>query len=194
MYFFSLRISQKICLDNSKIQVLSVTGPGAPLLPAELPPAFTLGKGIDTRTHVPITLGGFVAGGPVVDVAVRVRVTGDNGVITGDNDVVEEDTVTFKVDQDSANENSAKFNGGVAYQTGQANPPIGPIVTAGLTSHTGVAKAMLVDDNGNEITDPSSGVEGHLVIKTNSLNYRLAIQNGDLKDNSMQAGNFSRLF
>ena len=172
---------------GSKIEVLSVTGPGAPLLPAELPPAFTLGKGIDTRTGVPITLGGFVAGGPVVDVAVRVRVTGDNGV-------VEEGTVTFKVNQNSANENSAKFNGRVAYQTGQANPPTGQIVTAGLTSHTGVAKAMLVDDNGNEITDPSSGVEGHLVIKTNSSDYRLAIQNGDLKDNSMQAGNFSRLF
>ncbi len=174
---------------GSKIEVLGVArDPAGVNQQAEaLPPAFTLGKGIDTRTGVPITLGGFVAGGPVVDVAVRVRVTGDNGV-------VEEGTVTFKVDQDSANENSAKFNGRVAYQTGQANPPVGQIVAAGLTSHTGVAKAMLVDDNGNEITDPSSGVEGHLVIKTNSLDYRLAIQNGDLKDNSMQAGNFSRLF
>ena len=170
---------------GSKVEVLSAIGPGgvAAILPAE----FNLGQAVDSRTGGAITLGGFAPGGPIVDVTVRIRVTGDNGTVSEGN-------VTFKVDQNQANANSAKMNGRVSYKIGQANPPAGGFVTDGLFSHSGVATASLVDDNGNEITDPSSSAEGHLVIKTNSSDYCLAIQNGDITTKSMQDGNFSRLF
>lgn len=167
---------------GSKVEVLSVArdpNGGNQAQDGALPQAFNLGKSVDARTNQPITLGGFVPGGGNVDVAVRVRVTGDNGV-------VEEGTVTFVVDQ-----NTPKFNERIAYQAGGV--VAGTIQTIGLSSHTGVARAKLVDDNNNEITDPNSTKEGHLVIQTNSDEYRLAIQNGDLSDNSMQSGNFSSL-
>lgn len=169
---------------GSKIEVLSVyRNPAAENQEAEyLPPAFILGKSVDARTNGSISLGGFVAGDN--DVQVRVRVTGDNGV-------VQEGTVTFVVNRDNA-----KLNGRVAYKTPDpmhlyANDT--GFVTTGIQSHSGVAKAMLVDKNGSEITDPSSSEEGYLVIQTNSSDYRIAIQNGDLKNNSLQSGNFSTL-
>jgi flagellar hook-associated protein 1 FlgK len=170
---------------GSKVEVLSVIrdpGLGNANQPQEgaLPEVFDLGKSVDARTNKPITLGGFVRGGGPVNVAVQVRVTGENGV-------VETGTVTFAVDQDTP-----KFNERIAYQAGGAVPVPVQFNTTGL-SHTGVARAKLVDDNNNEITDPNSTKEGHLVIQTNSDEYRLAIQNGDLKNNSMQSGNFSSL-
>ena len=166
---------------GSKVEVLSVIrDPGGVNQTQEgaLPESFDLGKSVDARTNKPITLGGFVPGGGPSNVAVQVRVTGENGV-------VETGTVTFAVDH-----NTPKFNERIAYQAGGAAVGFN---TAGLLSHAGVAKAKLVDDNNNEITDSNSTKEGHLVIQTNSDEYRLAIQNGDLKNNSMQSGNFSSL-
>jgi flagellar hook-associated protein 1 FlgK len=164
---------------GSKVEVIGVNGPAGPLPLGQLPEAFDLGKSVDARTNKPITLGGFAPGGGPSNVTVQVRVTGENGV-------VETGSVTFVVDH-----NTPKFNERIAYQAGGV--VAGTIQTVGLLSHTGVAKAKLVDDNNNEITDPNSTKEGHLVIQTNSDEYRLAIQNGDLKNNSMQSGNFSSL-
>ncbi len=170
---------------GSKIEVLSVfREPAGDNQEAEdLPPAFNLGRSVDARTNGPISLGGFRPGGDN-NVQVKVRVTGDNGV-------VQEGTVTFVVNRDNA-----KLNGRVAYKTPDPMNPYDNDVgftTTGIQSHSGVAKAMLVDKNGSEITDPSSSEEGYLVIKTNSSDYRIAIQNGDLKNNSLQSGNFSTL-
>ena len=169
---------------GSKIEVISVTRDpdGDNQQVADLPPEFTLGKSVDARTNGPITLGGFKNGEN--NVQVEVRVTGDNGV-------VEKGTVTFVVNRDNV-----KLNGRVAYKTPDPmNPYVNDVgfTTTGIQSHSGVAKAMLVDKNGSEITDPSSSEEGYLVIQTNSSDYRIAIQNGDLKDNSLQSGNFSTL-
>jgi len=144
---------------GSKIEVLSVTRiePAGENQQAEdLPPAFTLGKSVDARTNGPISLGGFRPGDN--NVQVKVRVTGDNGV-------VQEGTVTFVVNRDNA-----KLNGRVAYKTPDPMHPYDNDVgftTTGIQSHSGVAKAMLVDKNGSEITDPSSSEEGYLVIQTN---------------------------
>ncbi len=167
---------------GSKIEVISVTRDpdGDNQQAADLPPEFTLGKSVDARTNGPITLGGFKNGENKVQV--KVKVTGDNGV-------VEKGTVTFVVNRDNV-----KLNGRVAYKNPDA-PIVGDdgFTTTGIQSHSGVAKAMLVDKNGSEITDPSSSEEGYLVIQTNIPEYRIAIQNGDLNDNSIQSGNFSTL-
>ena len=110
---------------GSKVEVLSVTrDPGGVNQPQEgaLPESFDLGKSVDARTNKPITLGGFVPGGGPSNVAVQVRVTGENGV-------VETGTVTFAVDH-----NTPKFNERIAYQAGGAAVGFN---TAGLLSHAG---------------------------------------------------------
>jgi hypothetical protein len=48
-----------------------------------------------------------------------------------------------------------------------------------LTSHSGVARAKLVDDSGNEI-DHNSAQVGKLVIETSDDSYRLVIQGGEI--------------
>lgn len=157
---------------GSKVEVLGVSSPtGGILPPAFLPPAFNLKKDGTERTGQAITLGGFIPGAPgTVDVTIALRVTGENGEVN-------EGTITFKVDQ-----NPTKINQRTSYVSGQGLPaPTGDFVTSPLiTSHSGVARAMLIDDTGNEITDLTSGERGNLVIQTSDPDYSVVIQGGNL--------------
>lgn len=155
---------------GSKVEVLAVsTSAGETLDPAALPQAFYLEKGVDTRTSLPITIHGFSPAVATMDVTVRVRVTGDNGV-------VREGEVTYKVDRDNA-----KLNSRTPYTSGQAGaqPNGGFVFSPAITSNPAVAKAMLVDEMGNEI-DPANGSSlGRLIIRTNSQDYAIVAQGGN---------------
>lgn len=163
---------------GSRVEVLQVDPPIVPPGPARiLPPAFRLDASTDTRTGGGITVD--LSGG-AVDVTVKIRVTGDNGV-------VQEGDVTFHLDPALA-----RLNQRIPFSSAIA--PTGGFVTDGLLSHSGVATAMLVDANGDEISNLATNVPGYLVIKTNSSDYRLAIQNGDISTSLADDGNFSTLF
>ena len=161
---------------GSKVEVLEVSSPTGGVIPSELlPPAFTLNKDSSARTGQGITLGGFVPGGAGnVDVTVALRVTGENGEVN-------EGTITFKVDPAMA-----KTNQRISYVSGQGLPAAGgDMLTSPLIiSHSGVARATLIDETGNEITDLTSGKSGKLVIQTTDPDYAIV----------MQGGNFSSLF
>jgi flagellar hook-associated protein FlgK len=99
-------------------------------------------------------------------ITLRVRVRGDNGTVT-------EGEVSFPVNAD------AKVNSRIHYDS-LANVPAvsGDFTNLNLLTHTGIAKAMIIDDKGNEVT-ANSAKEGNLVITTNDDSYRLAIQGGN---------------
>jgi len=132
----------------------------------QLPGSFRLEKDTNTATGQNIKVQNAVAGRVIT---IRVRITGDNGVVS-------EGTVSFAAPQPAtvvndriAFDSTLNVNGGVT--TGAFNP-------VPLTSHSGVARAKLVDDNGIEI-DPNSGQSGKLVIETNDDSYGLVIQGGN---------------
>lgn len=157
---------------GSNIEVLEVrtedvaTGANQQAVVTELPASFRLEKDTNTATGQNIKVQNAVAGRVIT---IRVRITGDNGVVS-------EGTVSFAapppatvVNDRIAFDSTLNVNGGVT--TGAFNP-------VPLTSHSGVARAKLVDDNGIEI-DPNSGQSGKLVIETNDDSYGLVIQGGN---------------
>jgi flagellar hook-associated protein FlgK len=159
---------------GSKIEVLSVQttdAGGANAQPAVgvLPGAFTLDKDKNVATNQPITVTGAGAGRLI---NVEIRITGDNGVMsTG--------TVSFRADAAVNVNDRIAFDstlvGGVADGFNHAADNPVPV----LTSHSGVAKARLVDSNGVTV-DPASGLAGKLVIESNNPDYRMVFQGGNL--------------
>lgn len=172
---------------GSTVEVLEVQvyspPPGVPPAPlvlvntvpiANLPQPFKLEKDANSRTGGSIAVSGLPA---ISTIAVKIRVTGDNGVVS-------QGTVGFSVDRG----NPDLFNKRVA-----ANPIITPPgahpLPAGVIndfvdqpiSHSGIASAKLVDDNGVEIFE-GNGAAGKIVIETNSPDYRLVIQGGDFSN------------
>ncbi|WP_322777003.1 FlgK family flagellar hook-associated protein, partial [Candidatus Megaera venefica] len=105
----------------------------------QLPGSFRLEKDTNTATGQNIKVQGATA--PRI-ITLRVRITGDNGVVS-------EGTVSFPVNPAAVVNDRLAFDGAT---TGAFNP-------VPLTSHSGVARAKLVDDNGIEI-DPNSGQSG----------------------------------
>lgn len=128
----------------------------------QLPGSFRLEKDTNTATGQNIKVQGATA--PRI-ITLRVRITGDNGVVS-------EGTVSFPVNPAAVVNDRLAFDGAIAGATTGAFNPVP------LTSHSGVARAKLVDDNGIEI-DPNSGQSGKLVIETNDDSYGLVIQGGN---------------
>ncbi len=128
----------------------------------QLPGSFRLEKDINTATGQNIKILGSTA--PRI-ITLRVRVTGDNGVVS-------EGTVSFPVNPAAVVNDRIAFDGTIAGATTGAFNPVP------LNGHSGVARAKLVDDNGIEI-DPNSGQSGKLVIETNDDSYGLVIQGGN---------------
>jgi len=159
---------------GSKIEVLSVdTRPllgGLPVTPAAvLPGPFDLAKDQNTATSQSITVDGAGVGRVIT---VQIRVTGENGVVsTG--------SVSFNPNPPNR---TIGINSRIAFES--AVPVVGGFDHAAdvpvpvLTSHSGVAKARLVDANGNTV-DPTSGQKGKLVIESNNPNYRMVFQGGN---------------
>ena len=128
----------------------------------QLPGSFRLEKDTNIATGQNIKVQGATA--PRI-ITLRVRITGDNGVVS-------EGTVSFPVNPAAVVNDRLAFDGAIAGATTGAFNPVP------LTSHSGVARAKLVDDNGIEI-DPNSGQSGKLVIETNDDSYGLVIQGGN---------------
>jgi len=159
---------------GSKIEVLSVdTRPllgGGPVTPAAvLPGPFDLAKDQNTATSQSITVDGAGVGRVIT---VQIRVTGKNGVVsTG--------SVSFNPNPPNR---TIGINSRIAFES--AVPVVGgfdhalDVPVPVLTSHSGVAKARLVDANGNTV-DPTSGQKGKLVIESNNPNYRMVFQGGN---------------
>jgi flagellar hook-associated protein 1 FlgK len=152
---------------GSTVEVLEVTTSGGYNVPvSQLPQAFRLDKDTNSRTGGAITVGGIA--GPAQTINVKIRVTGDNGVVS-------QGIAGFTVDP----ANPDLFNKRIA-----ANPigvPVPGVIndfTNQAISHSGVATARLVDDNGVEILE-GDGRAGKIVIETNSPDYRLVIQDGN---------------
>tara|TARA_B110000503_G_scaffold142295_1_gene238616 strand:- start:883 stop:3699 length:2817 start_codon:yes stop_codon:yes gene_type:complete len=156
----------------SKIEVLSVnTTGGGVLQPAVsvLPGAFTLDKDKNVATNQPITVTGAGANRLIT---VTIRITGDNGVMsTG--------TVSFRADADVNVNDRIAFDSTLAGGVAGGFDHTGDVPVLVLTSHSGVAKARLVDANGVTV-DPASGQKGKLVIESNNPNYRMVFQDGNL--------------
>lgn len=157
---------------SSKIEILDarttdVGGANAQVVAqGNLPDEFDLAKDTNTATGKNIRVAG--AGANRV-ITLTVRVTGENGV-------VQEGTVSFRANPAINYNERITFDGTLAGAIGGSFVMHQPLVP--VLSHSGVARAKLVDDNGFEI-DPTSGQMGRLVIQTNTDSYRLAIQDGN---------------
>lgn len=155
---------------GSKVEVLEakttdVGGANAQnVLQPDLPDAFDLAKDTNTATGQNIRV---INAGLNRVITLTVRVTGENGV-------VEQGTVSFRTNP------AINYNERIAFDPALAGAVAGNFVNNQLLvpSHSGAARAKLVDDNGFEI-DPTTGQVGKLVIETNQDSYRLAIQDGN---------------
>ncbi|PCJ26273.1 MAG: hypothetical protein COA94_05290 [Rickettsiales bacterium] len=151
---------------GSNIEILGVktndVGGGNDLALAQnqLPSSFRLEKDTNAASGQFFTLQNSGAGR---EVTLEIRVIGDNGVVSRGE-------VSFVVNPAITPGARVATNNVVA---GDFAHPIG----TNLSSHSGVARAKLVDSNGAEI-DPLSGGSGKLVIDTNNSSYRLVIQGG----------------
>ncbi|MDP4708881.1 MAG: hypothetical protein NWS20_02615 [Rickettsiaceae bacterium] len=158
---------------GSTIEVLSVATVGG-FNPQnvdfdDLPDYFLLGKDKNVATSQSITVEGAEANSVIT---VQIRVTGENGVVsTG--------SVSFNPNPPNR---TIGINSRIAFES--AVPVVGgfdhalDVPVPVLTSHSGVAKARLVDSNGNTV-DPTSGQKGKLVIESNNPNYRMVFQGGN---------------
>jgi len=131
----------------------------------QLPGSFPLGKDENVSTGQNIKVQGATVGRVIT---LRVRVTGENGVVS-------EGTVSFPVQPAAVVNDRIAFDGTLAVVGGVTTGAFNPVP---LTSHSGVARAKLVDENGIEI-DANSGQSGKLVIETNDDSYGLVIQGGN---------------
>ena len=127
---------------------------------------FDLAKDQNTATSQSITVDGAGVGRVIT---VQIRVTGENGVVSTGFVSFDPNRPNPLLDPPIRINERIAFNGAVA---GDFNP------VPGLTSHSGVAKARLVDANGNTV-DPTSGQKGKLVIESNNPNYRMVFQGGN---------------
>ncbi|GAB4162686.1 MAG: hypothetical protein Tsb006_1100 [Rickettsiaceae bacterium] len=140
----------------------------------QLPPTFRLEKDTNTATGQNIKVEGATV--PRV-INLRLRITGDNGTVS-------EGTVSFPVDA------AAGINSRISYNSSIAGSVTGDFANpAGLTGHSGIARAMLVDEHGTELGMDSNQI-GKFVIATNDDSYRLVVQGGKF---SAQFG-FNNLF
>ena len=152
---------------SSNIEILDVrthdVGGANPQVVANnlLPANFTLEKDKNTTTGQNITVRDAEDGRIIT---LRVRVTGDNGEVSEGN-------VSF------AANSAVTLNDRIAFDNVVANATTGGFANP-AASHSGLARAKIVDDSGNEI-DPSSGTRGKLVITSNTDQYRIVIQGGD---------------
>ncbi len=157
---------------GSKVQILGVArdpaGVNAALPPDQLPAIFSLDKGAHVRTNQSITVGNVVAGVAGQDIRVRFRVIGDNGT-------VQEGTADFTVPA-AGPELNQRIVGAVAAPGGGVNQ----MQALGIT-HSSLARAKLVDDNGVEL-DLNDRAAGHLVIETVNANEGLVINDSNSKD------------
>jgi len=155
---------------GSNIEILEArtdaAGGGAPQVAVALPDAFALKQGENTATGQNIKVPNATAGRVITLI---VRVTGKNGVVS-------EGTVSFPVPTAAT-----VVNDRIAFDPNQAavgGVTIGAFNPVAVQSHSGVARAKLVDSNGTEV-DPNSGRAGKLVIETNDDAYGLVIQGGN---------------
>jgi hypothetical protein len=154
---------------GSKIEVLSVITAddvagtnNQDVLAADLPGDFTLGKDQNVATGQPITVTGAGANRLIT---MQIRITGDNGVVS-------KGTVSFRAND------QIDVNGRISFDSALVGGTADDFNPAPVTSHSGVAKARLVDANGNTV-DPASGQTGKLVIESNNPNYRMVFQGGN---------------
>ena len=166
---------------GSKIEVLSVrtaddvAGMNVQNVAANnLPGEFSLGKDQNVATGQSITVTGAGkinpgAGDDIVNrrvITVKVRITGENGVVsTG--------FVSFRANA------AVGLNDRIAFDSSLARGEADDFNSEAVTSHSGVAKARLVDAHGNTV-DPASGQTGRLVIESNNPDYRLVFQGGNI--------------
>lgn len=142
----------------------------------DLPGIFRLEQDSNILTNQDIRVENVVPGRVIT---LKVRVTGDNGVVsTGE--------VSFPVPAQPLTVNDRiSFDSGVPGAATQGFDHPGVV----LNNHSGVATAKLVDENGNEI-NPATSVKGKLIIQTNDDKYKLVIEGGNL---SQKLG-FNNLF
>ena len=142
-----------------------VAGTNSIIVPqSQLPEDFILKTNTNTATNQNIKVDG-VENGKVI--TIRLRITGENGEVS-------EGSVSFNVNEDiKANERIAYDSLLIGSTTDGFDHP-GVV----LNSNSSIARAKLIDENGLEI-DPSSNIQGKLVIETTNNSYKLAIQDGN---------------
>jgi hypothetical protein len=155
---------------DSKIEILeaftdAAAGGAAQQAVSPLPGVFELKKDTNKATDQSIKVQGATAGRVIT---LRVRITGENGVVS-------QGTVSFPVNAAAVVNDRIAFDNNIVVAGGVTTGAFNPVP---LVSHSGVARAMLVDDSGNEIA-PDSGQNGKLVIATNDDSYRLVVQGGN---------------
>lgn len=154
---------------GSDVEVVSVLSNGVPIAAANLPEKFTLEKDTTTRTDQEIKVPVNAAAGQLI--SVQIRVTGENGV-------VDEGVLQFTVDGTDTAVLNKRFTPTAAIP----NPPnVGlPGFQNKISSHSGVARAKLVDINGVEILPSDNNTQGNLVIESNNgAAYRFALEGSD---------------
>ncbi len=161
---------------GSKIEILDVqtddAGVNVTSIPTDqLPTQFNLEKNAHLRTHQPITINGLTAG-IIKNVNIKVRVIGDNGV-------TQEGIVNFKIDPNQTDMLNKRITGSLPVPAITGNK----FVNNGPT-HSSIARAKLVDDNGVEIGQDSIYTKGRLVIESVNNQYGLVISN----DSSAELG------
>jgi flagellar hook-associated protein FlgK len=147
-------------LFGSKVEVLEVSVNGAHLPEDQLPGIFALKKGEHLCTNQPITVDIV----PGQNIRIKLRVTGDNGV-------VQEGMADFRVDPANPEMRNKRIAGTVP------GGILGNQMVLGGAAHASFARAKLVDENGVEITN-DSGKKGRLVIESISDDCRLVMQEG----------------
>jgi len=161
---------------GSSVEILDVqsglAGAGlTSVAPGSLPASFSLQKNTHTRTNQPITVSNLQAVPGMQDIRVKIRVTGENGV-------VEEGTVSFQVDPAL---NSALMNNRLYGQI--PNPAlVGNMVQQQGITCAPLATAKLVDDNGVEINGADIFKKGYLVIESANDAYGIIMDDSSSRD------------